>query len=399
MNDKNAKIGSARRIPWVITAGLLVFLAISMAAGVYVAEGTVHPRRRLLSAGDEMQAREMARRHDAALASVSITARDAAVLSAWVIRPREGNGSAAILLHGQSDNRMGVLKHAELLLGHGFSVLLPDARAHGASGGLLATYGLLEADDIHRWFDWLSADEHPNCIFGLGESMGAAQLLQALETEPRFCAVIAESPFASFREIAYDRFGFFAGPWLGRTLMRPMVEAAFAYGRWKYQLDFDQLSPENAVAATKVQVLLIHGQRDSHIPLRHARRIAGRNPAVILWEVPHTEHCGTISTHRQEFEERVTRWFDGHSRAESSDGAISTRTPAPQTIRRVQFAVFLDRTSGRPMWTRAGQFRGRNLGGRIRRRGPFAVVRRFSLGLRGSFARFNTAWSRVSSAL
>ena len=34
--------------------------------------------------------------------------------------------------------------YAELLLAHGFTVLLPDARAHGASGGSLATYGLLE---------------------------------------------------------------------------------------------------------------------------------------------------------------------------------------------------------------------------------------------------------------
>jgi hypothetical protein len=32
-----------------------------------------------------------------------------------------------------------------------------------------------------------------------------------------------------------------------------------------------QISPEDAVAATRVPVFLIHGQIDSNIPLRHAR--------------------------------------------------------------------------------------------------------------------------------
>ena len=76
--------------------------------------------------------------------------------------------------------------YGEILLRHHFSVLMLDARAHGESGGQIATYGLLEGDDIHRWFQWLLQKEHPSCIFGFGESMGAAQILQALTTEPRF---------------------------------------------------------------------------------------------------------------------------------------------------------------------------------------------------------------------
>jgi hypothetical protein len=71
--------------------------------------------------------------------------------------------------------------------------------------------------------------------------MGAAQLLQSLPSEPRFSAVAVESPFSSFREIAYDRVGqfFHTGPWLGRTVLRSIVEAAFGYARLKYQLDFE----------------------------------------------------------------------------------------------------------------------------------------------------------------
>ena len=67
------------------------------------------------------------------------------------------------------------------------------------------------------------------------------------------------------------------------------------------------------MAATRVPVLLIHGQNDGNIPVRHSRRIKALNPAVMLWEVPNTDHCGAISTARQELERRLVGWFDRHS--------------------------------------------------------------------------------------
>jgi pimeloyl-ACP methyl ester carboxylesterase len=255
--------------------------------------------------------RNIAHQLNSDLADPSITTPDSITLRAWIIHPQRSNGDAVILLHGLADNRVGMTGYAQLLLANGFTVLLPDARAHGASGGPLATYGLLERRDIHQWFDFLAAQDHPNCIFGFAESMGAAELLQSLSIEPRFCAVAAESSFSTFREIAYDRMGqpFHLGPWFGRTIFRPVVEFAFLYARWKYGLDMQQVSPEDAVAATRVPVFLIHGQIDSNIPLRHSRRIQARNPKVVLWEVPNADHCGAISTAPQEFNRRLLTWF------------------------------------------------------------------------------------------
>jgi len=291
----------------------LTYAILCVVIGVFVAEGTLHPQRRALTPEAEASVRQMTLRNGSNLEDISIVGQRNVVLQAWSIHPppERNNGNAVILLHGLGDNRIGMTGYAELLLRHGYSVLLPDARAHGASGGELATYGLLERDDIRRWFEWLVADQHPRCIFGLGESMGAAQLLQALEAEPGFCAVAAESSFVDFQEIAYDRVGqfFHAGPGVGRTVLRPVVFTAFCYARWKYGLNMWQVSPEDAVAQTKVPVLLIHGQIDSNIPLRHSRRIHARNPAAILWEVPNTDHCGAISTAPMEFEARITEWF------------------------------------------------------------------------------------------
>ena len=147
------------------------------------------------------------------------------MLRGWLLRPPNANGDASLLLHGLGDNRLGMSGYAQMLLARGYAVLLPDARGHGESGGNLATYGLLERHDIQQWVDYLQNAVHPHCVYGLGESMGAAQLLQSLEVEKRFCAVVAESSFSTFREIAYDRMGqpFGLGPWVGRIALTSIL--------------------------------------------------------------------------------------------------------------------------------------------------------------------------------
>ena len=152
-----------------------------------------------------------------------------------------------------------------------------------------------------------------------GESMGAAQLLQALRSTQDFCAVAVESPFSSFREIAYERVGqfFHSGPWLGRYLLRPVIEMAFHYAHWRYKLDFERISPEEMIQASKVPVLLIHGQQDRNIPARHSRRIAAMNPGVSLWEVAGADHCGAINVAHEEFERRLMAWFESHQAKKS----------------------------------------------------------------------------------
>jgi uncharacterized protein len=306
----------SRRLTLVGVLFLILYLAFCSIAGIFVADGTLHPARRPLTQEEQTTMRQAVDAIGAAIEDVSITTQDSVILSAWILHPRQSNGDAVLLLHGLGDNRIGMTGYARLLLAHGFAVLLPDSRAHGKSGGTLATYGLLERNDIHQWFDWLAAREHPRCIFGFAESMGAAQLLQSLDTGTHFCAVAVESPFSNFREIAYDRMGqpFHLGPWLGRTLLRPIVDVAFLRARWEFKLNMEQISPEETLAASSIPVLLIHGQDDSNIPVRHSRRIKSRNASVVLWEVPNADHCGAVSAAPREFEQRLLIWFSTHSR-------------------------------------------------------------------------------------
>jgi len=171
-----------------------------------------------------------------------------------------------------------------------------------------------------------SSHRSPTLHIGLGESMGAAIILQALRAEPRFCAAVAESPFANFREIGYVRVGHFlkVGPRLGRIVLRPAVEWAFVYGRLRYGVNLADASPEQRCRGCSDTNLLIHGLDDHNMPPRHSREIQTHNSTdITLWEVPHAGHCGAIAVAPDEFAKRVLQWF--------GRGGVTSSTAHPPT--------------------------------------------------------------------
>ncbi len=305
------KFRIARR---VLLAGFAAYLALSILAGIFIADVSLKLRRLPLRHRQAIAAAVQENFH-AALQDVSISAFDGAVLKGWYVHPRDYNGNAVILLHGITDNREGVAGYGRLLLEHGYAVLLPDARRHGESGGEQATYGVKEADDIHRWVSWVYQHDPPRCVYGFGESYGAALLLQSLAVEDRFCAVAAESTFSTAREMSFERV---SGPlhlqsWFGRTLGRPAIWSAVIYAHLRYSLDLLQPSPLDAVTSSKVPVLLIHGQADRSIAPWHSQLIANAAPDhVELWLVPHAGHTMAWAAAHQEFESRLLGWFGAH---------------------------------------------------------------------------------------
>jgi pimeloyl-ACP methyl ester carboxylesterase len=287
------------------------YFACCFVIATVLGEFALHPARVLIDRQPE--ARTMAAGFGAELKDVSIKAADDTQLQAWFARPKQANGNSIILLHGIGDNRQGMIGLARLFLSHGYSVLLPDSRGQGSSSGL-PTYGIREEGDIQQWFGWLHTHENPRCIYGMGESMGAAILLQALKSTP-FCAVVAESSFCNFREIAYIRVGQFfnTGSWLGRIALRPAVEFAFLYCRLKYGVWLSRISPEMSVVGSRVPILLIHGLSDNNIPIDQSEMIFEHCPAnSSFWKVPNAGHCGAVNAAGPEFNSRVLSWFSSH---------------------------------------------------------------------------------------
>lgn len=293
-----------------------VYLLLALIAGIAVTEGSLRLFHRPIT--HRRQVVDYVQGHyQAQVQDVSIRAADGVVLKGWYIRPHEYNGKAVLLSHGITDNREGVLGYARIFMDHGYAVLLPDTRDHGESGGEFALYGLKEADDIHQWVSWLYVNNPPKCVYGFGESLGAALVLQSLAVEPRFCAVAVEDSFSSAREMSYERVSGFLGlgPWFGHTLGRPIIASAWCYARVRYRINLFQPSPLEALKHSSVPALLIHGTADRDINPKHSVLLARAAPNHSqLWLVPGAGHTGAWIAGPQEFETRVVGWFEGHGR-------------------------------------------------------------------------------------
>jgi alpha-beta hydrolase superfamily lysophospholipase len=301
--------GKVQSVTRMVVLAMLCLPLPASAGGIF-APFILHPVRRDIPAqqiadADRSFAREHATRED-----FVVTAADGVVLRGWKVRAAHPTGDWVLLLHGRSQNRLSMVKYAEFLLGSGHSVLMMDARAHGESGGTIATYGHLERYDERSIVDALTAAEHPQHIFAIGESMGAAVALQAAAIDSRIDGVVAEGAFRNLHEVFFDYAGLRMSAFLGKTFFRPA--AMLAVHETEHQVGFrlDEVSPEASVAARRFPVLLISGLSDHNIPKRHAEAIflAASGPKE-LWLVPKARHQKAMQTAPEEFQSRVLRFF------------------------------------------------------------------------------------------
>jgi pimeloyl-ACP methyl ester carboxylesterase len=295
-------------------AGALVLLTALAAAfvGTQLAPGALHPVVRPLTVELKQRSLDAFQKLDATAEDFPVRAPDGILLRGWKVRAAVPNGSWVLLFHGQSDNRAGMSGQAQLLLCHGYSVVMMDSRAHGESEGAMATYGWLERRDAKAVMDALYATEpQPSIVFAIGSSMGASIALQVTGIDSRIAAVIAESPFSNFREATYDYAGLHWSPWLGKTLFRPAVWTGLPALEKQGGFSADDVSPEKAVANRAFPVLLICDRLDDILPCHHAEAIfkAASGPKE-LWEVPNSGHASAIGTAPVEYENRVLGFFE-----------------------------------------------------------------------------------------
>jgi dipeptidyl aminopeptidase/acylaminoacyl peptidase len=292
-----------RRIDGFVFAATcaLACAVLVFAIGAVAGEAAMHPPRLTVPAA--CPAIEGAK-----CSAVEIRGGDGVRLRGWFFMPRVPNGGAVIALHGVAASRVQTTGLARLFLASGYAVLTPDLRGHGESGGI-ASYGALEADDVHRWADWVFRSPGTSRLYGMGGSLGGSVILQSLDREPRFRAVIAESAYSDFPAI--ER----VARWLpsgARWLTEPVVWSGLAWTRWRYGIDLRRTSSTDAVRKTRVPVLLIHGLADNRTSPENSRRIAGGNRSAALWLVPGAGHTEVWATSPREFESRVPGWFAVH---------------------------------------------------------------------------------------
>ncbi len=312
-----------RRVLRLLLELLILPPLFAALAGWLVAPAYLHPIRRALTPDLIQQADATFVQIGAHREEFDVRAQDGVVLRGWKVRPAHPNGSWVLVFHGVADNRIGVLEHARVLLMAGYSVVMMDARAHGASDGPMATYGWLERNDTRAIVDALLGSESFTAstsltssaasphLFALGESMGAGIALQSAAVEPRIEAVVAEASFANMREATYDYAGLRRFPWLGKTYFAPFSWTLIYRGESLAGFSAAGVSPEKAAASRAFPVLLICDADDVALPCRHTQRIydAAIGPKQ-MWVAPGAFHTAALGYQPEEFRRRVLDFFE-----------------------------------------------------------------------------------------
>ena len=236
---------------------------------------------------------------------VELTAADGVNLSGWYVPSR--NGAAVALLHGAGSTRSGVLDHAEVLAGHGFGVLLYDARGHGHSDGRAMDFGWYGDADLAGALAFLQerADVRGGRIGAVGMSMGGEEAIGAMAGLPGLRAVVAEGAtnrVAGDKAWEPDVFG-----WRGA------VQQGL---NWLTTRTVDLLTVADppvtlrASAATAQRPLLMIAGGDVEAEAHAAAYVqAGAPEAVEVWVVPGAGHTGGLDTDPRGWEARVVSFL------------------------------------------------------------------------------------------
>lgn len=153
----------------------------------------------------------------------------------------------------------------------GFNALVVDQRAHGRSGSSTITFGIKERRDCMCWIAYANhrfGTEKPIILSGL--SMGAATVLMAagLNLPENVSCIMADSPYSApsaiIEKVCADRH-------YPVALCRPFIH----FGAWLFgQFKLDECTAKDAVKASYIPILLIHGEDDRLVPCSMSYEIA-----------------------------------------------------------------------------------------------------------------------------
>lgn len=199
----------------------------------------------------------------------------------------------AILCHGYTGSPREMVTSALHFYQKGYSVLLPEARAHGKSEGNIRGMGWLERKDILNWISFLLEKDKDCEVVLFGMSMGAATVMMTAgeNLSPQVKAVIEDCGYTS----VWDEF---------KTQMKhmfhlpafPILHLCSLICRIRGGYGFKEASALEQVKKCRLPMLFIHGTDDTFVPygFQGALYEAAAGPKE-KYSVAGASHCTSLS--------------------------------------------------------------------------------------------------------
>lgn len=195
--------------------------------------------------------------------NVSIQTADGVTLSAWYI-PNDRE-RAVVLLSGIGHNREQCRYNAEVYVGLGYAVLMPDLRGAGQSGGDMISMGWYERRDLEACVQFLESKGYKQ-IGAHGMSLGAATICYALQDKPHLAFIVLESCYDTFENAINNRLSLRGIPhflgWSGQW-----------FGALRMGVPMRQLRPVDFVPLCTIPALIIAGDSEGSVKVSETQNL------------------------------------------------------------------------------------------------------------------------------
>lgn len=177
----------------------------------------------------------------------------------------QGKRKLVICFHGYTSQGMSdFIGLSDYYQKRGFAMLLPDARAHGESGGEYIGFGCLDRKDALGWIKWAVNElgEETEILLH-GTSMGAATLLMlsGLPLPEQVKGIVSDCGFTSPKEVfTHVLHAMYHLPAF------PVIPGADLVNRRLAGYGMDECNAKREVEKATVPILFIHGEADTFVP-------------------------------------------------------------------------------------------------------------------------------------
>ena len=234
---------------------------------------------------------------------VTLKSESGSDLKGWFI-PGRIDSVGIILMHGNGENRKAMVKRAEFLNSHGYSIFLFDFQAHGESKGKHKTFGYLESLDAQAAVRYMRSHPSIKKIGVIGISLGGAAAL--LSPDARSVdALVLEAVYPTFEEAASNRLKLHLG-WIGPLFTKFLLLQA----KPRIGVSLEDLRPIEKIGTIKAPLLLIAGSDDKRTTLSESKRLFSKAPEPKeLWILNGAVHEDFHAYSPRYYEEKILSFF------------------------------------------------------------------------------------------
>ena len=222
---------------------------------------------------------------------VTLTTADGLHLAAWYVPASALGASGAptvLLAHGLQDSKWTLLRLIPWLHDAGYNVMAFDFRGHGQSDKRPTTVGREEVLDVQAALDWLDAEGAGDRVAALGQSLGAAALVNTAAVDDRLDALVLDSLFAEWKNVDYARKYRLPPQWLVPGVPNPV----------------------DVIRRVHVPVFIVHGTADNLVHVDHAQRLYdAANEPKSLW-INDSGHAWSAWTYPELYQHKVLEFLE-----------------------------------------------------------------------------------------